>query len=151
MSRLLATAIRFWMLREHLDKRLLLSFGLTSAAGGLVGALLHTSVTSSALPATASARCARSLSRAVPAKLTSTSVANDPNPANSAIWRLPKPLKVSANIPGITSVVRTARSAAAFDQVGRHAGKTPPIFHRGFSLLRENAPVPLDTSRESMG
>ena len=46
---LLATAIRFWMLRQHVDKRILLSFGLTSAAGGLLGALLHTSATSGAL------------------------------------------------------------------------------------------------------
>lgn len=35
------TALRFWLLREHVDRRVLLSFGITSAAGGLVGALLH--------------------------------------------------------------------------------------------------------------
>lgn len=38
---LLATALRFWRLRMHVDRRILLSFGITSAAGGLVGALLH--------------------------------------------------------------------------------------------------------------
>jgi uncharacterized membrane protein YfcA len=38
---LIGTAFRFLMLREHVDKRVLLGFGLTSAAGGLVGALLH--------------------------------------------------------------------------------------------------------------
>jgi uncharacterized membrane protein YfcA len=38
---LAGTALRFWMLREHIDHRILLSFGLMSAAGGLVGALLH--------------------------------------------------------------------------------------------------------------
>ncbi len=37
----LATAIRFVMLRRSLDRRLLLGFGVMSAAGGLTGALLH--------------------------------------------------------------------------------------------------------------
>lgn len=36
-----ATAIRFWMLRSHLDKKVFLGFGLMSAVGGLTGALLH--------------------------------------------------------------------------------------------------------------
>lgn len=36
-----ATAYRFWILRAHIDRRVLMSFGLTSAAGGLAGALLH--------------------------------------------------------------------------------------------------------------
>ncbi|HEV7922366.1 MAG TPA: sulfite exporter TauE/SafE family protein [Thermoanaerobaculia bacterium] len=39
---IVATAIRFWMLRASLDRNVLLRFGLTSAAGGLLGALLHT-------------------------------------------------------------------------------------------------------------
>jgi uncharacterized protein len=39
---LIATALRFALIREHVDKRVFLSFGITSAAGGLVGALLHT-------------------------------------------------------------------------------------------------------------
>lgn len=38
---LIATAMRFWMLRGHVDKRVLLGFGLMSAVGGLTGALLH--------------------------------------------------------------------------------------------------------------
>jgi uncharacterized membrane protein YfcA len=38
---LVGTAIRFWGLRAHLDRRVLWRFGLTSAAGGLLGALLH--------------------------------------------------------------------------------------------------------------
>ncbi len=38
---LLGTALRFWLLRQHIDRRILWSFGLTSAAGGLLGALLH--------------------------------------------------------------------------------------------------------------
>jgi uncharacterized membrane protein YfcA len=38
---LAATALRFWLLRRHVDRRLLWSFGLMSAAGGLAGALLH--------------------------------------------------------------------------------------------------------------
>lgn len=36
-----ATAYRFWILRAHVDRRVLMSFGLMSAAGGLAGALLH--------------------------------------------------------------------------------------------------------------
>jgi uncharacterized membrane protein YfcA len=35
------TAVRFWLLQGHVDRRVLWSFGLTSAAGGLVGAALH--------------------------------------------------------------------------------------------------------------
>src|ERR1700758_1112631 len=37
----LGTALRFWLIREHVDRRILLSFGITSAIGGLIGALLH--------------------------------------------------------------------------------------------------------------
>jgi uncharacterized membrane protein YfcA len=43
---LIATAVRFWMLRGHVERRVLLTFGLASAAGGLTGALLHTRLTS---------------------------------------------------------------------------------------------------------
>lgn len=35
------TAVRFWLLQGRIDRRVLWSFGLTSAAGGLAGALLH--------------------------------------------------------------------------------------------------------------
>ncbi len=35
------TGLRFLLLRRHLNRQMLLSFGLTSAAGGLAGALLH--------------------------------------------------------------------------------------------------------------
>src|SRR5262245_24163632 len=35
---LAGTAVRFWLLRGHIDRRVLLSFGLASAAGGLLGA-----------------------------------------------------------------------------------------------------------------
>ena len=37
----IATALRFAVIRQHVDRRVLWSFGITSAAGGLVGALLH--------------------------------------------------------------------------------------------------------------
>lgn len=43
------TAQRFWMLRRHVDRGVLLAFGITSAIGGLAGALVHTRVTSPAL------------------------------------------------------------------------------------------------------
>jgi len=39
---LLGTALRFWWMREYIDRRVLWRFGLTSAAGGLLGAWLHT-------------------------------------------------------------------------------------------------------------
>jgi len=37
----IGTALRFWLLRAGVDRRVLWSFGLPSAAGGLIGALLH--------------------------------------------------------------------------------------------------------------
>lgn len=43
------TAQRFWLLRRHVDRRVLLGFGITSALGGLAGALLHTRISSRAL------------------------------------------------------------------------------------------------------
>jgi uncharacterized membrane protein YfcA len=46
---LVATAQRFWMLRAHVDRRVLLRFGIASAIGGLVGALVHARVSSRAL------------------------------------------------------------------------------------------------------
>lgn len=36
-----ATALRFAMLRTHVDRRILLSFGLMSVLGGITGAILH--------------------------------------------------------------------------------------------------------------
>lgn len=44
-----ATAQRFWLLRRHVDRRVLLGFGVASAAGGLAGALAHVWVSSRAL------------------------------------------------------------------------------------------------------
>jgi len=41
IAHFLGTALRFFLLRRFLNRQILLSFGLTSAAGGLVGALLH--------------------------------------------------------------------------------------------------------------
>jgi uncharacterized protein len=35
------TALRFFLLRKFVNRKILISFGLTSAAGGLTGALLH--------------------------------------------------------------------------------------------------------------
>lgn len=37
----IGTALRFWLLRAHVDKKVLRSFGITSAAGGLIGALMQ--------------------------------------------------------------------------------------------------------------
>ena len=37
----IGTALRFAVIRQHVDRRVLWSFGVTSAAGGLVGAVLH--------------------------------------------------------------------------------------------------------------
>ena len=41
-----ATAERFWRLRKDLDRTVLINFGITSAAGGLLGAFLNTQFTS---------------------------------------------------------------------------------------------------------
>jgi uncharacterized membrane protein YfcA len=38
----LGTALRYSLIRKHLDRHILFSFGITSAVGGLTGALLHT-------------------------------------------------------------------------------------------------------------
>lgn len=43
------TAVRFWLLRGHVDRRIFVWFGLTSAAGGLAGALLHAYASNRAL------------------------------------------------------------------------------------------------------
>lgn len=37
----IGTGLRFWLVKGNLDRRVLWSFGLTSAAGGLAGAALH--------------------------------------------------------------------------------------------------------------
>jgi len=37
----IGTGVRFWLLRRHVNRHILWSFGLTSAAGGLAGALLQ--------------------------------------------------------------------------------------------------------------
>ena len=39
---LAGTLLRFALIRQHVNKRVLLGFGITSAIGGLVGALIHT-------------------------------------------------------------------------------------------------------------
>jgi len=41
LPHLAATTYRLWLLRRDVDRQVLLSFGLASAAGGLVGAILH--------------------------------------------------------------------------------------------------------------
>ncbi len=43
------TAQRYWKLRHHVDRRILVSFGVASAAGGLGGALLGTQFSSGGL------------------------------------------------------------------------------------------------------
>lgn len=45
----LATAVRCWRLRAHIDRPVLLRFGLLSAAGALAGALLYTRLGPTAL------------------------------------------------------------------------------------------------------
>src|SRR5437868_2979268 len=37
----IATVLRFWKLRSHVDRRVFLGFGLMNAAGSLAGALIH--------------------------------------------------------------------------------------------------------------
>src|SRR5947207_15014363 len=43
---LIGTAIRFWKLRHNIDMRVLWSFGITGAIGGLAGALLQSRLSS---------------------------------------------------------------------------------------------------------
>ena len=43
------TAQRFWILRRHVDRRVLVGFGIASAASGLAGALLHARASSRSL------------------------------------------------------------------------------------------------------
>ena len=45
----IGTTLRFAVIRQHVDRRVLWSFGLTSAAGGLTGAVLHTWLRSAVL------------------------------------------------------------------------------------------------------
>ena len=49
LPHVVGTAQRFWMLRRHVDRHVLLSFGITSALGGLAGALAHARASSRAL------------------------------------------------------------------------------------------------------
>jgi uncharacterized protein len=46
---LVGTAQRFWTMRRNIDRRLLLQFGIPSAAGGLAGALMHGTLNSRGL------------------------------------------------------------------------------------------------------
>ncbi len=41
IAHFLGTAFRFWKWKKYINKRVLLSFGITSAIGGLIGALFH--------------------------------------------------------------------------------------------------------------
>jgi uncharacterized membrane protein YfcA len=45
----IGTALRFWLLRQHVDRRVVRSFGIASAAGGLTGAVLQSLASSRAL------------------------------------------------------------------------------------------------------
>ena len=45
----IGTLQRFWKLRQHVDRSVLTGFGITSAAGGLAGALLHSYASSRSL------------------------------------------------------------------------------------------------------
>ena len=46
---IIATLLRFWRLRAHVDRHVFLGFGLMNAGGALVGALVHARVTSPVL------------------------------------------------------------------------------------------------------
>jgi len=41
IAHFLGTAFRFWIWKQYVNKRVLLSFGVTSALGGLIGAIFH--------------------------------------------------------------------------------------------------------------
>ncbi|MBX9690403.1 MAG: sulfite exporter TauE/SafE family protein [Candidatus Obscuribacterales bacterium] len=46
---LLGTALRAWVLRKNIDRKVLFSFGISSAIGGLSGAILHNLILAPAL------------------------------------------------------------------------------------------------------
>src|ERR1700750_462285 len=46
---IIATVLRFWRLRAHVDRHVFLGFGLMNAGGAFVGALIHAHVTSPVL------------------------------------------------------------------------------------------------------
>jgi len=46
---LIGSVLRFILIRQYVNKRVLLGFGIMSAAGGLAGALLHTRISSTGL------------------------------------------------------------------------------------------------------
>ena len=97
--------------------------GMVTRAASQAVPLTRVPMMSTALPVTASPRCAMALSRLVPPKETSTRVAKLPKTANRVICGSPTTSAVSANRLGITKVARTARIAAGTDQVGSHAGR----------------------------
>ena len=41
IAHFLGTALRFWIWRKYINKKVLMGFGITSAIGGLIGALFH--------------------------------------------------------------------------------------------------------------
>jgi uncharacterized protein len=41
VAHFLGTALRFWIWKKYVNKQVLISFGITSAVGGLIGALFH--------------------------------------------------------------------------------------------------------------
>ena len=96
--------------------------GIVTSTASQVIPLTAVPMISPRLPITARPRCAMSLSRLLPPNEAMTRLANPPNAANSAIWRLPKPSKVSANRDGITRTARSMRSPAGTDQTGHQAG-----------------------------
>ena len=52
---LLGTGLRFWRLRRNIDWNVFMNFGIASAAGGLIGAVLHAYAGSPALSNVSSA------------------------------------------------------------------------------------------------
>src|SRR5436190_7617441 len=49
IAHLAGTALRFWLLRRHVDRRVLLTFGIASGVGGLAGALFQPRASNGAL------------------------------------------------------------------------------------------------------
>ena len=49
ISHLIGTALRFWILRQHVDRRVLVTFGVASGVGGLAGALFQARASNVAL------------------------------------------------------------------------------------------------------
>ena len=117
-----------------------------TAAASATEELTAVPTVTSTVPAAASDACATSRSRRPPPKLAITSVATPPKLVNKAIWAFPITSNAIANVAGITTAAREARSAASDDQRGIQEPSHPRARRRKLDAAREAANVPPATA-----